>query len=118
MIDITKNEKIKNQKYYKIKDIEIGHLVTLSMKKTYQSKGQFWSQEIRVLRKDPAWSERLIGELVFYWFIPRETGEKKEVLFSVEQIYRNYTLHPIIPSWRNEKNWYLKETEEFLKKLK
>ena len=41
MINLLKNEKIKLQKHYKFSEIEPGHLVTLSLKKTHQHQGQF-----------------------------------------------------------------------------
>ena len=81
MLNLVKSDKIKNQKHYKIKNIDPGNIVTLSLKKTHQHQGQFWSQEIKVLRKDPTNTGKIIGELVCYWFIKREKTKKKKYYF-------------------------------------
>jgi len=119
MLNLTNSDKIKTYKHYKIDKIRPGHFISISLKKSYSCKGISWSESIKILRIDPSWSGRIIWKLEHYGFLNRKTDEYVEVLFSVEQIYRNYTLHPILVwSEYTYKNTYTKEVEAFLKKVK
>lgn len=80
-------EKIcKKHNHYSINEIKPGHIVQLMINKTL--KKWSYSIHIKVLRKDPTWSGKLIGKSI--------SDEKwKEYLFHTNLIYRNYTIDPI-----------------------
>ena len=73
-------------KKYKIEEIKAWQIVQI-MKIKVQEKFSY-SVHIKVLRKDPTWTWKIIWEWVF-------ENTWNEYLFHSDFIYRNYSLNPL-----------------------